>query len=166
MIEQLNSIGQFIVSEMIAELSQQGHRATGKLIESLDYDITESKDVTMLDISFLDYGRYVETGRRAGARKVPIQALVDWVITKGIASGNTNVLRVAYAIQTKIFQEGIPTRGSLKFSLSGKRDKWFSEVVNVELEEMVFNEIEQAAVEQVDVFLDNMVVKWQKSYGN
>lgn len=59
--------------------------------------------------SYNDYAEYVENGRRPHARKVPIEALVEWAKRKGIPSDN----RTLYAIRESIYKNGIKPRNIL-----------------------------------------------------
>lgn len=102
-------LGQFIINELGKELIKQNHRATGKLIESLDYTIEHKGDLFSLIVTALNYGEYVNTGRRKGAKRVPIPVLVEWIRQKGIATNNQKILGIAFAIREKIYQEGSPT---------------------------------------------------------
>jgi len=123
-----NVIGQFLIKELSKELIFQKHQASGKLIDSLEYRIKNTSNGMRLEIWSEDYGHYVNTGRKAGTKKVPIVSLVNWIKQKGIASGDKEVTSIAYAIQTKIFREGIPTSGSKR--LSARRTKWVDYTVD------------------------------------
>ncbi len=102
-------LGQFIINELGKELIKQNHRATGKLISSLDYRIVKSIEGTDLIVEMNDYGEWVNKGRKKGTKKVPIPALVEWIRQKGIATNNKKILGIAFAIREKIYQEGSPT---------------------------------------------------------
>ena len=123
----IEELGQFIINELGKELIKQNHRATGKLISSLDFRVTRSPQSTDLLIEMNDYGEWVNTGRRAGAKKVPIAALVQWIKDKGIASNNKRVVGIAFAIQKKIEKEGIPTRNS---RAKGKRIGFIDDTID------------------------------------
>lgn len=107
-------LGQFIINELGKELIKQNHRATGNLIASLDYAIEHRGDLFSIIVTSLPYGGFVNTGRRAGAKKVPIQVLVEWIKQKGIATNNKKVLGIAFAIQNKIHKEGSPTKNRVR----------------------------------------------------
>jgi hypothetical protein len=55
------------------------------------------------------YGRYVDSGRRAGIKRVPIDALIGWIRVKGIPLNGRKERDLAYAIQLKIWKNGIPS---------------------------------------------------------
>lgn len=123
-----NVIGRFLVQELRKELVFQKHEATGKLIDSLEYRIKSTTTGISLGIWSEDYGHYVNTGRKAGGKKVPIAVLIEWIKQKGIASGDKEVKGIAFAIQTKIFREGIPTQGSRR--IAPRRQNFVDYVIN------------------------------------
>lgn len=118
----------FVVDLLKAELEAQGHNNTGKLKDSITWRLEGDK----INIYAEDYAKWVDSGRKAGARKIPIDALMIWVEQRGIASGDREVKNVAYAIQQAIFNEGSPTGspsgsprlGSYAFTTNGRRDKF------------------------------------------
>lgn len=154
----LKSIADKLLIEFAKSLVDQGHKATGTLISSFESKFVLSEDKSELQILFEDYGIFLDRGRRKGVRKVPISALIDWIQTKGIASGDKEVRSMAFAIQTKIFKEGIPTKGSLRFSKTGKRVGWFSSVLDKE-EENIQGILTDLAGEDVQITLDNKVTE-------
>ncbi len=111
-----SNILKLIISELQAELIGQGHKATGSLVNSFEGSVLTLPKSIVIQILMNDYGIYVNEGRIAGAKRVPLQVLMNWVEQRAIASGNKEVKNVAFAIQEKIFQEGSPTKGSFKFA--------------------------------------------------
>jgi hypothetical protein len=138
-------ISKLIITALQKELIAQGHKATGNLVNSFEERVLELPNSIVLEILMDDYGTYVNSGRKAGGKRVPINVLVDWIERRGIANGDKEVKSVAFAIQQKIWQEGSPTKGSFKFSNNGRRagfidfviDNEFSDIIQ-ELEEEVF----------------------------
>lgn len=149
----LNDLGQFVIEELAKELIKQEHEATGKLIDSLDYNTINNNQTASVLITMLDYGKYVNTGRKRGAAKVPIQALVDWIKQKGIESNNKKALGIAFAIQKTIQKEGSPTNNSKR---RGKKVEFVPDTIE-RIENIIYNKIEQMAVKQVSVSIDNLV---------
>jgi len=128
MIQQkLNIIGAFMRDQFVKELMEQDHNATGDLIKSIKYEVKKSSDGWAILFTALDYGLFVETGTKP--HKIPIAVLMEWIINKGIASGEKDVKNAAFAIQRKIMQEGTPTKGSYKFSKNGRRTEWITYTV-------------------------------------
>ncbi len=90
-----------------------------------------------------DYYEYLSTGRRAGARKVPINDLIDWIKKKGIAGANVNA--VAWRIQQSIYRNGI-------------RGKFYSNPVEQNVADMAS---EQLAEILSEVIADEMVMAFE-----
>lgn len=116
------------------ELAQQGHKATGNLIFSLEGKIDKADlDLLIGNILVLDYGIDVDTGTPASQVPTPadpsayrkyIMALLDWtfVVEPNIRLGEryrwVNGTAKAHA------REGIPTKASVRFSKNGRRKGW------------------------------------------
>ena len=109
--EDIDELGQFIINELAKELIKQDHNATGKLISSLDFNTSIGAGTFSLLVVGKDYGKWVNTGRKKGAAKVPIQALVEWIKVKGIETNNKKywVWRLPFKKQykKKEYRQGI-----------------------------------------------------------
>ncbi|EFX61756.1 hypothetical protein DAPPUDRAFT_271961, partial [Daphnia pulex] len=91
----MDKYGQDVVKELAAQLLRAGKRASGKLINSLNYDLREIADEIQLRILAEDYLTFVDEGRKAG--KWPnISAIEKWVRIKGIPQ--TAVFPIAKSI--------------------------------------------------------------------
>lgn len=154
----LNDLGQFVIEELAKELIKQEHEATGKLIDSLDYNTINNNQTASVLITMLDYGKYVNTGRKRGAAKVPIQALVDWIKQKGIESNDKKALGIAFAIQKSIDKKGTPAKPYVKWKRGNglKRVEFVPDTIE-RIEDIIYKKIEQMAVKQVNVSIDNLV---------
>ena len=142
-------VGKLIIASLQKELLGQGHKATGDLINSFDQRVIELPNSIVIEILMNEYGIYVNEGRKKGAKKVPISVLVEWIERKAIASGDKDVKSMAFAIQNTIHKEGIPTKGSFKFSNNGRRKGFIDFVIDNELDE-VYNELEQQVFKGYD----------------
>lgn len=150
----ISDLGQFIIENLGTELIKQNHRATGKLIESLDYNVQYGGAFITLNITMNDYGRWVNTGRRAGAKKIPVQVLVEWIKEKGIATNNKKILGIAFAIQNKIHKEGSPTKN--RVSRFGKGVEFVDDTL-IRIEAEIEKRITDAAAKTIEVEIDNLV---------
>jgi len=155
----LELIGEFVLDLMKTELEEQGHRATGKLIDSMTYKINGDS----IEFYAEDYAKFVDSGRKKGARKVPIDALIAWIEQKGIASGDTEVKKVAYAIQTAIFKEGSPTVLSLEHSKNGRR-KDFIKFAVTENEKIILQKVVEIFDKTVKTEFINEMVNIRKQW--
>jgi len=87
--------------------------ATGQLYESIKYSIeTDLQGQPVLVLSYVDYFDYVNEGRRPKQKRVPINALLNWIAVRGIQVQDSRgrdipPLSLAFAIQTNIFKFGI-----------------------------------------------------------
>lgn len=127
-------IAGFVVSVLRQELIGQGHSATGRLAKSIDFDIKDDGLGALINIVHEEYGIYVNTGVRpervpftlgSGAKSSKfITALIKWVLIKGIAPGFAKAKGIAFAIAKNAKKEGIPSKGSYKFSNNGRRTGW------------------------------------------
>lgn len=154
-------IAKLIISSLQKELIAQGHQATGNLVNSFEERVIELPDSMVLEILMDDYGTYVNSGRKSGGKKVPINVLVEWIERRGIASGDKEVKNAAFAIQQKIYQEGTPTSGSFRFSNNGRRKGFIDFVIDNELGE-AFAELEKEVFEDYDATIARVVNDFNK----
>lgn len=146
-------IFEYLKFQMIEELQRQGHNVTGKLIESIDKEINFGTDYVQLDGSFIYYGKFVDTGRRAGGKKVPIAALEDWIRAKGFERDAKKVKGMAFAIQTNIWKKGISTSQSW----AGERTKdWMTKTLNTN-DEFITTELNKSIGVAFDLAIDNLL---------
>ena len=142
-------VGKLIIASLQKERLGQGHKATGNLINSFERRVIELRNSIVIEILMDEYGIYVNEGRKTGGKKVPINVLVDWIERRAIASGDKDVKSIAFAIQNTIHKEGMPTKGSFKFSNNGRRKGFIDFVIDNELDG-VYNELERQVVEGYD----------------
>lgn len=132
----LDEYGEKIVTDIEAILLKYNKRATGKLINSLDYDIVEDGDTFTLVIEWEDYGKYVAEGRRAGAKQPPIKAIEEWLKVKRFKYN-------AYAVSKSIKKKGIkPIKELQAYFLKPYKEVLTSQTLNKELEEAIATDIE------------------------
>lgn len=87
--------------------------ATGQLLNSLTATVMPKTDGGFeLVITYMDYFKNVNLGRRPGVGLVPIPALLDWIKVRGIRGRRPNGqfmpnLSLAFAIQKSIYKFGI-----------------------------------------------------------
>lgn len=128
----LNDFGAELVEQYIANLDQRSIHATRDLANSVHYTVVVDDRCIAVDISLLDYWKYVEYGRRAG-KFPPLDSIEEWIKVKGIQPmTNTqasvkrwaqkrgrlrrndgripSIKSLAYLIGRKIKEEGIQPR--------------------------------------------------------
>lgn len=67
-------------------LTENNKIATGNLINSLDYEVIKELNGMTLTILASDHFKYVDAGRRAGAKPPPVKAILPWVKLKNVFS--------------------------------------------------------------------------------
>jgi hypothetical protein len=118
----LAKVGDKLVFQLKTELENQGHIATGRLHDSIDYEIQTLGRNTVLRINAegAPYAAIVNDGAKPHFPN--IDAIIDWMDAKGISPDDGQTKKqVAYAIAKRIQIEGIPTKGSFEYSHNGKR---------------------------------------------
>jgi len=164
-----NKVGKLIIASLQKELIQQGHDATGNLINSFEQRVIEVPNSIVIEILMDDYGIYVNEGRAKKRKKVPISALVKWIEQKAIVNGDKKVKSLAFAIQQVIWAEGSPTdgssrkgtKGSFEFTNNGRRKGFIDFVIDNKLDNAI-NELEEQVFESYDETIATMVKDFNK----
>jgi hypothetical protein len=105
-----------LIKEHIIALAEVGHGhkfkrdANGFAAKT---DVTVS--ITGVQVELPEYAEALDKGRKPGARKVPVSALVKWMKRYNLsAKKGGNINQAAFAIQNSIFKHGIKARPFLK----------------------------------------------------
>ena len=151
----LNIIGEFIVDQLVKTLDEQGHRASGELQETMRHEVKRTGSGFDIIIYAKDYAKYVDKGIPSGVW-VSVYALMEWIETKGIVTGEREVKSLAFAIRRTIFNEGSPTKGSLKFSRTGKRDEFIKVMLDANAK-IIFEKVTQLFTDQMTLSLENTI---------
>jgi len=116
------------------ELAQQGHRATGKGIASLEGKVTSDNLRKLVGVILAnDYLIPVDTGvsasrvpfgRGGGGTSKYIQGLLRWVNVIRPGLSDRERFSFVFAIANTHEREGIPSRGSYQFTANGRRKNW------------------------------------------
>lgn len=130
-------------ADLRKELKSQGHYLTGRLHDSIEYEIEVVGDVVRAVMECEDYGLsmefgvsadkipYTPGGNRGGTSKY-IQGLISFWNKRGV-TGREGI-RAAFATAAKHKREGMPTRSSYAFSTTGERTGFASTVIERDLE--------------------------------
>jgi hypothetical protein len=153
--EKLAPLMDYLETEIKGELERQGHIATGKLRDQIKVYLTGNTIVGTAGEAF--YAKYVDWGRRPGGKRVPIQALINWIEIKGLAHGN-KAIQMAWAVQYAIWKNGVPTDKN-----EGK--KMFVTNVLERSREKIFNDIKNAIGFYFNAEIENIIrqVKYVRS---
>lgn len=169
----LSRVAKFLVDAIGESLVRQGHKRTGKLLNSIEYRVVSSLNEMGFDVYMEGYGIIVDKGVTAdripftigsGAKKSRyIEALIKWAKTFSFITSQKEAKSFAFAVARKHKQEGMPTSGSKRFSETGKRTGFFNDAV--EDSEAIVNEmLEELIAKQFDVVLDNLVNDLQTQF--
>jgi len=136
--ENSRRFGDDYVKSIIQALKRAGKDASGRLINSLDYRVTETADNIKFVFEAEDYYNYVDEGRRPGSYP-PIQDIARWASIRGIDK------RFAFPIARSIYKFGIKpaniTEKVQRGFLNGVLFDDLEEYIAKEVEEDVFNKL-------------------------
>jgi len=121
--------------------------ATKKLIESLDSRVIKTGFGTSYTLKVIaeEYLKYVDEGRRKGAKPPPIKPIKEWARVKGLPEG------LAYPIAKSIGEKGIkPTRVI---------ERAFKKVEN----DISFRTLEEGAADWVDELISDKLIGLSKN---
>lgn len=150
----LTALGKELKLELQKELKLQKHNASSRLSNSIEMQVETRPDRIILRELHKFYGDFVDRGRKAGTKRVPIAALERWIKLKGFAIGNER--NVAFAIQRKIFNEGIPTNKSR--TLAPRRLNWLTGTLE-QNNDLIEQTLEEALILDFNVIIDDILAK-------
>ena len=119
-----------LLNVILFQLEQPYTSASGKRFKGLNNSsalynsmIVSYDSTPTIKIESLDYLKYLDGGRRAGARKIPVQVILKWIKRKKIRPRNAKgqfksmtLNQLAFVIQRSIYNIGIRPRNILKKS--------------------------------------------------
>ena len=99
--------------------------------------ITATNDGDLVyDLMLNDYIKYIENGRRAGAKMPPVEPIVRWAKKHGIPTDNSTI----FLIRRAIARDGISARPIMEFAFKeiGKYwdSRWADELYNKIMKEI------------------------------
>jgi hypothetical protein len=136
--EAISSIKELITEELRKSWEAQGHNMTGKVIDELEWVVEEETDRIVVELWMLGYGVIIDRGVKAsnipfsgtgqeGGKSKYIEGLTRYA-EKRMSLPRREALSVAFAIAYTHKKEGLPSRGSYRFSSTGKRKEWATDV--------------------------------------
>lgn len=126
------NIGELVKISLIQTIEAQGHRYTGKLQDSIRYELERKSFLGRIVFYAEYYSDFVDKGvpanripynpnKRTGKKTSKyIERLIDFVINK-LKVGSDSAKNVAFMIARKHAKEGMPTNNSSKYSKTGER---------------------------------------------
>lgn len=105
------------------------------IYREIDVIATHDGDL-VFDFMLNNYLKYIESGRRAGAKMPPVKPIEDWAKKHGIPTDNSTI----FLIRRAISREGIASRPIMDYvfiELDKMWDaRWADEIFNVIMEEI------------------------------
>lgn len=157
----LNELGRIATEKIINELIQQGHRTTGKLIDSVQYKVYKDLFEDGLEVSLFRYGIYVDKGvssQRFKISRAYITAIVRWLRVKQFVGDDKKLRSIAWAIGKTHEKEGIPTLNSYQHSKNGRRLNFIG-VATRDIGEAARKAVGDAGEKEVLIKIDNIIRK-------
>lgn len=117
----LQELADGIKVEIIKSLNEHGFNDRAGFNTLLDSNLARSIQVNsngtnMLTLSIAEHYIYVVSGRRKGARRPPIEAILRWIREKGIdTSWAKTENQAAWAIAKSIQERGIKARAFIQY---------------------------------------------------
>jgi len=133
----LESYGEQTLNTMRNVLISSKKDATGTLIQSLGYTIDYNGDSLDIEFSMVDYGQFVDKGRRPG-KQPPISAISNWARIKGISQN------AVYPIARKIGRIGIAPTPFFGTSIEAGK-------------EQLLKDLERAMTQDIDTWLQKQI---------
>lgn len=140
----MDDLGEEVVKELINQLLKADKDATGKLIRSIDYKLIEAANEFIIEVSSEDYLKYIDEGRRKGAKQPPTSAIIPWVKAKNIkVKGAKTPEQTAFVIARSISRNGIKPTHVIRKTI----DTIYSNKMAL---------LEKAAIEDIEVMLEKI----------
>ena len=157
--QSLIDLSKYLKAELQKELLLQKHKATSKLLNSIDIVVEDRVDRIVLEESHIKYGDYVDRGRRPGlpdksSRGAFIAALQRWVIVKRFTTDRKEAKSIAFAIRASIFKNGIGPRPDI----APRRQKWLTGTIERNTDR-IEAAVEPAMLIDLNVIIDDILAK-------
>lgn len=133
----LNDFGNFIITNYKSQLEAE-QMNNGELYRTISYSVSTGTGGWVISVSLADYWKYIENGRRAGAKMPPVSAIENWIKVKQIIphsmtlkSGKTvipTIPQLSFLIARSIGRRGIPPKPLFKKSFEAAK-KQFIQVI-------------------------------------
>ena len=129
----LNDFGNFIITNYKSQLEAE-QMNNGELYRTISYSVSTVNSGWVISVSLADYWKYIENGRRAGAKMPPVSAIENWINVKQIVphsmtlkSGKTvvpTIPQLSFLIARSISQRGIPPKPLFKNSFEAAKQQF------------------------------------------
>ena len=129
----LNDFGNFIITNYKSQLEAE-QMNNGELYRKISYSVSTVNSGWVISVSLADYWKYIENGRRAGAKMPPLEVIEKWIDVKQIKphamtlkSGKTVIPtppQLPFLIARSIGKKGIPPKPLFKNSFEAAKQQF------------------------------------------
>lgn len=151
-LEVLNRFAEALVTEYKSYLAHANY-SQGELYKTIDvHAVRVVGDNFIVQLDLAEYWKYIEYGRRKGAKMPPITAIENWIKRRGIIprpiqlkSGKTvipSTKSLAFVIARSISINGIKARPFMKNSIKLIKDKFIKEIEDALVQDITGTSIE------------------------
>lgn len=145
----LNELGVDFIKELTKQLLSADKKATGQLINSLDYKVVEVFDELLLNILADDYLKFVDEGRKPG-KMPPSKVFFRWIDARGIKFKNKKGKFIskestAFLIARSIGRNGIKPTNVIRKTI----DSVYSNKIQL---------LEKAAAKDIEALIEKILV--------
>lgn len=114
----LDLFAQVAIVEYRRNLKTLEKRASGRLEDNIGFEVNAKGSTLRVILDLEDYWRYVEHGRRPGAKWPPRKAIEEWIRVKPVIPRVINGIKptersLAFLIARKISRDGIKATNAL-----------------------------------------------------
>ena len=135
----LNDFGNFIITNYKSQLEAE-QMNNGELYRTISYSVSTVSSGWVISISLAEYWKYIENGRRAGAKMPPLDVIEKWIKVKQILprpltlkSGKSvvpTIPQLSFLIARKIGRDGIRPRPFFKQSFEDAKREFLSKIAD------------------------------------
>lgn len=146
---QLTILGEETVQEVVNILRASDKYATGNLVNSVSYEVLNVAEGLLMNILAADYFKYVDEGRRPGAKRPPTSIIKRWVEAKGIKFIDRRGVvmkaeQTAFIISKSIGEKGIVPlniKQKVVSNILNKRQELVSKGLSIDIQKYINEEI-------------------------
>ena len=135
----LNDFGNFIITNYKSQLEAE-QMNNGELYRTISYSVSTVNSGWVISVSLADYWKYIENGRRAGAKMPPVSAIENWINVKQIVphsmtlkSGKTvipTIPQLSFLIARSIGRRGIAPKPLFQKSFEAAKQQFIQVIKN------------------------------------
>lgn len=155
----IEHLEQVLTEALMNEWEAQGHSMSGKLIKDIEYKTKQTAEVLTLTGYVYPYGIFQSHGAKWNNKGPPIAPLQRFVQLRMGISDEKKSKSIAFAIATNLKKQGLPTSGGMRFSKTGKRDKFIDEAFKRD-EDKITEAVSQMAAGMLNIQIDTLIDKW------